>query len=183
MKKKKNVSLKILLKVKNLNTYIFLEFYKILAKDIRLYRWLLIKFENRLRALEKDITVSKVRIKLYKRLNKYLDMNKQIFLNYSEVHKKLKIQDLNNLPDFYLEDLRSKIYYCWRTVRFFNTNDHPYSIFLRGVKKVNVFDKDLATILEILLLGFDLNKLKFKIKKIMDKLCIKISNYLRDQFK
>lgn len=72
MKKKDFLPLSKLLKIKNLNTNVFLSFYKILANDIRKFRIILIKLENRIAELQKDITYSKLRYKLYDRLNSYL---------------------------------------------------------------------------------------------------------------
>lgn len=72
MKKKDFLPLSKLLKIKILNTNVFLSFYKILANDIRKFRILLIKLENRIAELQKDITYSKLRYKLYDRLNSYL---------------------------------------------------------------------------------------------------------------
>jgi hypothetical protein len=50
---------------------------------------------------------------------------------------------------------------------------------MRRGKKFNIYDRQLVVILELLLIAFDLNRVRRKIKKIMDKLSIKISIYLR----
>lgn len=52
---------------------------------------------------------------------------------------------------------------------------------MRRLRRFNVFDKQLVIILELLLIAYDLNKVRRKIKKIMDKLSIKISIYLRER--
>lgn len=183
MKKKDHLPLTKLLKIKNLDTNVFLSFYKLLANDIRKFRILLIKFQNRISELQKDITYSKLRYKLYNRLNIYLNMNKQVYIFYKHAYKKLKIKyhDLNDVPDDYLQDIRKNIYLAWEKIKFFNKNDNPYSIFLRKKKSFNIFDKSLVIFLELILMGFDLNKLRFKFKQIMDKLSMKISNYLRER--
>lgn len=110
-------------------------------------------------------------------------MNKKVYIFYKHAYKKLKLKqiDLNDVPDDYLQDIRKNIYMAWETIKFFNKNDQPYSIFLRKKKSFNVFDKSLVFFLEVILLGFDLNKLRFKIKKLFDKLSMHISIYLRER--
>lgn len=183
MKKKDYLPLTKLLKFKNLDISVFLSFYKILANDFKNFRIFLIKFENRIIELQKDITYSKLRYKLYNRLNLYLDMNKKVYNFYKFAYKKLKLKqhDLNDVTDDYLQDIRKNIYIAWETIKFFNKNDQPYSIFLRKKKNFNIFDKSLVIFLELILIGFNLNKLRFKIKKVMYKLSMKISNYLRER--
>lgn len=54
---------------------------------------------------------------------------------------------------------------------------------MRRVRKFNIFDRQLVVILELLIITFDLNRVRLKIKKIMDKLSIKISIFLRERSK
>lgn len=109
----KKINLTKLLKIKNLNSNVLFNFYKVLIKDFRFFRILILKLEFRITELEKDITIGNYRFLLYKRLNKYLIMNKQVFFNYKYVHNKLKIkEDLSTISDNFLEDIRNKIYYC-----------------------------------------------------------------------
>lgn len=181
---KKKMTVTDLLKVKKLTSYILLNFYYVLAEDLRIYRRLNFRILRRRLELEKDILWSKFRASLYKRLDNYIDMNKKVFNKYLEAHKLLKLKelDLNLVTDAYLQKIISNIYYCWKTIKLFSCYDYPYSIFFRGRKRFNCYEKDFVIILEILLISYDLNKLRRKIKKIMDRLSSKLSNYLRERY-
>jgi hypothetical protein len=176
-----------LLRINKLNTLVFFSYYYYAYNYIKKFRLLLIKLENRIAELQKDITYSKLRYKLYDRLNSYKDMNKKVYICYHNALKKIKLKiklkqlDLDDVPDDYLQYIRKNIYMAWEIIKFFKKNDKPYSILLRKKKSFNVFDKSLVLFLEVIFLGFDLNKLRFKIKKLMDKLSMLISIYLRER--